>query len=667
MSNTSTLDALLNKLSETDPDTAKNIRREVDTLTHERKFGLVFNEHAPETVELHGRMVRRGDTVKVYGDKTAALWRVVKVHGRGDERQAELVGMDEVRDTNVVSVKDLTVVARLGEHIYPGLHCDGTIERGGDKPHHVVINAENYHALQALKFSHQGKVDCIYIDPPYNTGGDLTYNDKRVAREDANRHSKWLSFMQRRLEAAKGLLKPTGVIIVAIDDNEHAHLKLLMDKIFGERNFIANLVWDSPGSNAGKFASGGVDYMLVYAKIQAAHLNSLPQGKWTEPRAGKEEMLAIVEKVRAEGGTTEQAQKDLRRWVTAAEKRGDVPGAALNYTKVDADWRVFYAGDLSGPGYIASGDYPITNPDTGQVYATPNSAGRKRWSWSKSKMDAAIAAGDIYFGETLVYQKRYLAEQEGTPPRSVFEVPRRGAAQRLDAMWGERRFDFPKDTNVLARWVGIVTGNNPDSVILDFFGGSGSTMHAVMDMNAADGGRRQCLLITNNEVNAAADKELTKEGHRKGSDEWEARGIYRRVTKPRIETVVTGVRENGSKYSGGFEENVAFFTLTYEDPERVKLDMAFAAVDPLLWLRAGGQGTRIETRTDTFAVADHYAVLFDPDCRAEFIAALHDGVRVAYIVTDSGNTYSSISTALPDGVEPKQLYDGYLKTFEQEV
>ena len=282
-------------------------------------------------------------------------------------------------------------------------------------------------------------------------------------------------------------------------------------------------------------------------------------------------------------------------------------------------------------------------------------------------MNELLAEGRILFGsdeQAVPRYKRFLTDVEDQIPYPTFTRTRMIGTSALETLLGERRFDYPKDTTVLARWIGIVTGHDPDAVILDFFGGSGSTMHAVMNMNAADGGRRQCILVTNNEVNAAAEKELTKAGHRKGDPEWEAQGIHSRVTRPRIETVVTGVREDGSHYSEGLSENVEFFDLTYEDPERVHQGEAYEAVSPLLWLRAGAEGSRETDPDQGFAITGSYAILFNPDMWREFTADLRDkSVRCVYVVTDIDAVFDRVKGHLPD-VDTVRLYEDFLSTFK---
>ena len=226
------------------PGLADDLRREYDALADRRSFGLNFERHVPEAVELPGRKVRKGDKVRVLPPRGEArtksndrLWQVVSTATTDGARSADLVSLDDAADEATVAVDDLVVVAEFRDPIYPGLVSTGKVERGGDKPYHAVINAENFHALQTLLFTHRGKVDCIYIDPPYNTGAkDWKYNNDYVEGDDLYRHSKWLAFMERRLLLAKELLNPDdSVLIVTIDEKEYLRLGLLLEQCFPMR------------------------------------------------------------------------------------------------------------------------------------------------------------------------------------------------------------------------------------------------------------------------------------------------------------------------------------------------------------------------------------------------------------------------------------------------
>ncbi len=242
----------------------------------------------------------------------------------------------------------------------------------------------------------------------------------------------------------------------------------------------------------------------------------------------------------------------------------------------------------------------------------------------------------------------------------------------------DRRFPFPKSLYAVEDCLRFFVTNKPDALVVDFFGGSGTTTHAVARLNRQDGGRRRSILITNNEVSAAEQSALRKQGARPGDSDWESLGICEHITKPRIRAAFTGQDSAGHVLKGeckfvdefpmeeGFDENVEFFDLTYQDPQFVELDMAFTAIAPLLWMRAGSQGGRIDEPSSTFDVADTYAVLFRVDAAAGFLAACAKtpGLRTAFIVTDDEKQFQMVAGALPPGVEPVRLYESYLRTFE---
>ena len=239
----SRLTDLISQSKAKDPELGHELEREFNTLASRRLFGLNFERHLPESVELPGRPVRKGDKVRVLPPRGSVekgdqrLWRV-RYLKRGDGKrtaQVDLIGVPEPNSQHI-AVEDLVVVAEFRDYIYPGLVSSGKVEQGDDKPYHTIINGENFHALEALTFTHRGKIDVIYIDPPYNTGArDWKYNNDYVEGEDLYRHSKWLAFMERRLKLAEQLLKPSGSILaITIDEKEVNRLGLLLNQIFSE-------------------------------------------------------------------------------------------------------------------------------------------------------------------------------------------------------------------------------------------------------------------------------------------------------------------------------------------------------------------------------------------------------------------------------------------------
>lgn len=390
-----------------------------------------------------------------------------------------------------------------------------------DSTRNIVIEGDNLEVLRLLRRGYTGKVDVIYIDPPYNTGSDFVYDDSRMStiaeyeaeagqrdedgvlqagegtdraqdkRAGASKHAKWLSMMYPRLLVAHHLLAETGVIIVAIDDTEHARLKLLMDKVFGAENFIANVIWQGVKKNDSRYVSDSHDYMLIFAKNES-HLTSL-ETRWRARKDGVDEVLEVAGRfwVQSDGDPT-RATELLKAWYS--KQRGRFSAAITNYNRIDDQGRVFYAGDLASPNPRENLRYDLMHPATG----VPVRRHENGWRYSRETMDEWIADGRIVFGAdhtTLPYFKRYLEEQLNEVVLSVFEQPRRTASQSLERLLGSDAFPFPKDTGVLARWIDLVTRSSTNALVLDFFAGSGSTGHAVMDLNAADGGNRRYILV----------------------------------------------------------------------------------------------------------------------------------------------------------------------------
>ena len=670
----SRLNDLLRQLRDENAALATEIEREVKALADRRAFGLNFERHVPETVELPGRKVRKGDKVRVLPPRGTTpkksderLWRVISIDRTGEAPTSTLEALDDA-EASSAAVADLIVVAEFRDPIYPGLVSTGKVERGGDKPFHVVINAENYHALQTLLFTHRGKVDCIYIDPPYNTGNDSwIYNDNYVAADDHYKHSKWLAFIERRLTVAKELLRPTGTIVVAISDDEHHRLRMLMDQVFEPGNFLANLIWQGNVKNDARFGGGGIDYMLVYASSKDA-LVARDQ-RWLESKPDVDLVFAAaLDAWRGSGEDPVQASRLLKKWWSAVPKESPVL-ASKHYSYVD-DTRPgepYFASPLMSPNYRKNLVYELRHPITDRAFVTP----RNGWRYGSDSMRELVAKGGVHFGKdetTLPMKKVYLRDVSTQVPVPSFRADRRAGGKHLQEMLGSTDFPFPKNVDIVAKWVDIVTSHDPHAVVLDFFGGSATTAEAVMRLNAADGGDRRCILVTNNEVAAADANRLRKGGHRRGDDTWEACGVYQHVAKPRIAAVVTGVRPDESTSSTSLEQNVEFFTLTYEAPLRVTSNREFAKIAPLLWLRAGSKGRRVEDISAGWDVAETYGVIADLDHTEEFLKAVAaaSDIAIAYIVTDEDRLFESVAQELPDHVEPVRLYEAYLRNFEIE-
>lgn len=367
-----------------------------------------------------------------------------------------------------------------------------------DAPNHVLIEGDNLEALTALSYTHEGRIDVIYIDPPYNTGNkDFVYNDQYVDSEDSYRHSKWLSFMNKRLKIAKRLLSDRGVIFISIDDNEQAQLKLLCDEVFTGNNFLAQIIWERAYSpvNLKKHFSESHDYIVCYAKsIENALCNGLPR-------------------------------------TTDANER---------YSNPDNDPRgPWKAGDLSVGPAVESNIYTIKTP-SGRSVRPPSGYS---WRLSEEVFNDYVADNRIWFGPNgtnVPAIKRFLSDvKQGITPMTVWKYAEVGHSQDAtkevkDIFKGEARFTYPKSMRLIKRIIGLY-GNN-SSTILDFFAGSGTTLHATMQLNAEDGGHRQCILVTNNENGICEN--VTYERNKR---------VIHGYTTPKRQQV-EGLKENNLRY-----------------------------------------------------------------------------------------------------------------------
>ncbi|MES5383468.1 site-specific DNA-methyltransferase [Mycolicibacterium conceptionense] len=585
-------------------------------------------------------------------ESTAETWTVDRFTDRTRE-VAVLSG-----DGGERPVSELVVVREFGEPIYPGLRSVKRIPDGAeDAPWHIVINGENFHALQALRSTHREKVDLIYIDPPYNTGNDgWIYNDRYVDQNDRAKSSKWLSFLERRLRIARDLLKPTGVVMVAIGDDEQHRLRMLLDHLFGSDNFIMNAVWQGGGSALARHHAGGVDYMLIYGR------DAEKVGRFMDPKPFVPEMLRLVAEALADGNSAEEAQERLRDFIKANKRH--MPEGVTRFNNVDLNGMIYETSDLTNRLPRPNLRYVVTDPESGQTYEPPSNG----WTVKREVMDEWVAAGLIAFGKR-PRKKKSLEDYARNMPLPTFTHSRNTANAHLQAILGDKRFPFPKDHEVLMRWFRMAAPQ-PDAVILDFFGGSGSTTEAVIRLNNEDGGTRQSILVTNNEVGSGEAKKLRAAGLHPGDEKWEERGVFEYVCRPRISTVVTGKRPDASQYSDGIAANVEMFDLTYLDPSSVRRGQEFTAVAPLFWLEGGARGQRIEAVPEEgWAVTDAYGVLFDIDALTGFATAVADATiagrapSVLFIITDSLAEYQQAVERLPVGIDTVQLYEDYLSNY----
>lgn len=366
---------------------------------------------------------------------------------------------------------------------------------------HELHIGDNLDVMKKLEHPHAGTVNCIYIDPPYNTGNKYFLYDDSFTIE-----SSWLDFMKPRLELSHNFLKDNGVIIVSINDKHFLELKMLLNNIYGEKNFVANIVWQGTPSSLSKYTSGGTDYLLIYAK------NIKFLDKFREPKLGAIELVEYINGLKNQQVDSGEAQKLLREYLKKNNK--NVDNSLQFYNRVDSSYRIFTTTTLDNNLYRPNLIYPVVNPLTGEETTPPP----KGWKVSKETMDALIKDDLIAFDGGKYPRKKILLENQMFQlPGSVFYAPRQNGSAVLKKVIGPNSFPFPKNVEVLERWFSIVTQNNPTAVFMDFFAGSGSTTHAVINLNKKDNGSRNSIIITNNENN-----------------------IPDTVTIPRVQNVISG-------------------------------------------------------------------------------------------------------------------------------
>lgn len=382
-----------------------------------------------------------------------------------------------------------------------------------DTTKNLFIEGDNLEALKLLQESYLGKVKLIYIDPPYNTGHDFVYNDsfaqssseylERSGQKDESGaglksnpesngrfHSDWLSMMYARLKTARNLLTDDGVIIAAIDDAEHANLRSIMDQVFGAENFLANVVWQGSGKNDARFTAGGLDYMLIYARSRSTLIQL--DVRFKGPKRGYEDVMEAGRAAWEESGhNAARATTLYREWW---KKKPDVEAGLKAYSEIDDLGDIFRRDNLASPNPRENLRYDVLHPETGLAVAMHKNG----WRLSRTAMGERIKEGRILFGadhtSTLSF-KRLLREMDSQSIRPLVSTDRATATDSLIQLLGAKLFDYPKDTHILSTWFSAVLGADRDAIVMDFFAGSGSAGHAVMELNAADQGSRKYILV----------------------------------------------------------------------------------------------------------------------------------------------------------------------------
>jgi Adenine specific DNA methylase Mod len=624
--------AAINDLLRQIPDsTLRNrLEQEFARISKNKKFGLVFEEHIPECTPLYEVPIKRGSTVAQKTGHINDVYTVLKLDGDIAICRDKVTGI-----TDNIPITDLVSVAQFGEPIFPTLLPIDTVENAPDSDlWHSIIEADNYHALQLLEYLYPKKVDCIYIDPPYNTGArDWKYNNDYVDSSDNWRHSKWLSMMQKRLKLAKRILADDGVLITTIDDNEYAHLWVLLHEIFPNLTHTCVTIQHNPGGTQGKKFSVTHEYAIFSYSTEST----------------------IYRKQHTGGDVY-----NLRRWGSTS---GRYEGATCFYPVIlDSDYNIIGFGDLLDKELHPKSQ--VEHNDDGTIYVWPidKNGIEKKWRYGR---DTVESVRDRMFIDKKPDRIEVILRRESEPPKTVwtnslFNAEAHGTDMIKSILGGG--FSYPKSLYAVREAISFAVSGKKNALIVDFFAGSGTTLHAVNLLNAEDEGKRRCILVTNNEVSDEEAKTLRKNGYQPGDIKWEKHGICRAVTWPRTKFSILGQRDDGSPLTGEYfttqtannEIERSFYQLGFIDNPS---ELTAASKKQIVSLLKNKEGKSqlpqsLVSKDSKFIVSEKHSasILFDVDSVDEWLTALdeHDHITDFYIASKSTAAFKAIKTRVSE-------------------
>lgn len=715
----------------TDEGLRKRLEQEVNKLSKQKKFGLVFESHLPEVTPLYDMPIKAGCKVILRDRREDKNIYIVLTVDNG----MAVCGLKSAEETKSISVNDLVRVAEFGESIYPYLKpIDCVCNSSEDDFWHALIEADNYHALQLLEYLYASRVDCIYIDPPYNNRDkSWKYNNDYVDSSDSYAHSKWLSFMEKRLRIAKKLLNPKkSVLILTIDEKEYLHIGCLLEEIFTDAQIqMITSVISAKGVVRNDQFSRVEEYIFVveYGEVSFSKLPFNMLDDDIKKEADREiEWLGFRRRapqakrnsrpnqfypvyVNSETGIIEAIGDVVKQGVDRNTISVPEGCTALWPLSKDGDERLWSLIPEQARTNLEKGYLRVKNWNkkerTGTVYYLPSG------TIDDIESGKARTIGKNNDGSIIA---KYEAEGT-TPPKRVWNMKSHNAetygTNVLNSILG-KRFDYPKSIYAVHDTLSFFVGNNPNALIIDFFAGSGTTLHAVNLLNAEDNGNRRCVLVTNNEMSVEEEKQLIDAGRLPGDEEWESLGIANYVTWPRIVGCIKGRDIDGNVLQGnygvdketyelqklkvvegdktktinayikkneplypklaelkvgdGFRSNAIFLKLGFLDKTSVALGMQFKELLPVLWMKAGAKGRCPEIKEDCpkmlILPENRFAVLVDENAFLEFNDEIkkHPSIQTVYIVTDYEVNYRSMVRSM-NVKKTYQLYRDYLDNF----
>jgi adenine-specific DNA-methyltransferase len=640
----------------------ERLQKELDRLARGKKFGLVFEEHLPELTPVYSASIQGGCLAALRNNSIIDTWRVLSV----DKGIASCVHSLN-RERHEIPVNDLVVVRQCGDPIFPSLiPLEKVQNSGNDAPWHILIEADNYHALQLLEYVYTGQVDCIYIDPPYNTGARFwKYNNDYVDDNDRWRHSKWLAMIKRRLLLAKRLLKADGVLIITIDENEVHHLGMLLEDVFQEfLRHMVTIVINPKGTGKHNFARVDEYAIFCVPNLGRNIITGLPSTQTVIDEMQDEEEDAEVADVEVDlVDDGESDDENLPFPPDEAElwelRHGRRRGGESSYRHqrrnqfyplyVDPELKkVVRAGES-----IPLDEEPDFEPQNGlkPIWPIDDDGNHRCWRFISTKMQSLIDEGRVVLGR---YNKL-----RDTWTINIWE--KKPETKKLKTVWWETNHDagthgttllhkilkrrdvfpFPKSIYAVRDCLAAVVRNRPDALIIDFFAGSGSTLQAVDLLNKADNGRRRCVLVTNNELPEKLEKKLHKKGYFPGDFEWEKHGVCRSVTWPRCKYTILGHRDDSTELEGDY---LIGRRMSKEKPRSFKQIGFINAAElntvskkkQLLTLIEGLPQSEVK-KDSAFVVSEKHvsSILFDEDQADAWMEALADQKHISdfYIIT----------------------------------
>ena len=659
-----------------DPELRMRIEKEVKDLTKQKKFGLVFENHIPEMTLLYDYPISRGCKVirKSDDDKKLSediLWMVMKIN-KGKATCVHTATNEE----QTFDISELICVAKNGEPIYPCLKFVDSVQNAPDSDlWHTLIEADNYHALQLLAYLYPGMVDCIYIDPPYNSGAtDWKYNNNYVDGNDSYRHSKWLAMMESRLLLAKKLLNPNdSVLIITIDEKEYNHLGCLLEELFSEAKIQMVSICNMPGGVSRLDEFSRCDEYAYFVKIGKSSPMRLTLGEeWLNGVKNTSKTKVHWEGLLRTGTNNMRSHRpnlfypvlvsqDGKKFLGAGDplslnedKNGYLPpeGAKaiwpIHLDGTEGCWRIgkntlieLYNNHVVRLGGFTPRGMAINYLKNGEFAKVLNGM----YKIKGIKEDNSYDLDDSNYNPTFIPATQWVI--------STHDASRHGSGMLL-RIFNDKRFSFPKSLYAVHDSIRFFVADKPNALILDFFAGSGTTLHAVNLLNREDGGHRRCIMVTNNEVSADEETAFRARGLHKGDEEWEKFGIARYVNWPRTKCSIEGIDVNGQPING------EYITSNTQEimQKRVIKQLSFD-------IPVGRQGINVKKQIVALindkkmpqnSVTDECpyivkedastAILFDINSFDDFFEEIHEDIETIYVVTSNNKAFNAVKREL---------------------